>query len=67
MTETPDLIACPRCKKPLLRSAVRGHLESCSKEKKIDKKKEKVNGDTNGEPSTNKKKRKLDDGKAHKF
>jgi hypothetical protein len=63
MTETPDLVPCPRCKKPFLRSAVRGHLESCSTEKKVDKKKDKPNGETNGEPNGNKKKRKLEDGK----
>jgi hypothetical protein len=67
MTETPDLVPCPRCKKTFLRSAVLGHLESCSKEKKADKKKERVNGETNGEPTANKKKRKLDDGKVHPF
>lgn len=33
----------------------------------MDKKKEKVNGETNSEPSGNKKKRKLDDGKVTSF
>ena len=68
MTESPDLISCPRCKRPILRQAVRSHLESCSKEKKVEKKKEKSNEDGKETPhgeqaaTPTKKKRKHDDG-----
>ena len=68
MTDSPDLISCPRCKRPILRLAIRSHLESCSKEKKVEKKNEKANEDgkeiPHGEQATmpTKKKRKNDDG-----
>jgi hypothetical protein len=72
MIETPDLISCPLCKRPILRQSVRQHLESCTKEKKPEKKKERVNGEikdtsNNGDlaattTTANKKKRKSDDG-----
>ena len=28
--ESPDLVSCPKCKRPILRHAVKGHLESCT-------------------------------------
>lgn len=33
MNESPDLISCPNCNRPILRHAVQGHLASCGKEK----------------------------------
>ena len=73
MNESPDLIACPKCSRPILRHAVKGHLESCgtSKDsgKKIGNEKDKVNGNTkvttNGEIAVmppKSKKRKHDEG-----
>jgi hypothetical protein len=74
MDESPDLINCPNCSRPILRQAVKGHLESCTKEKPVPKKTTGGNNDrTNGVPeketngdtsvvSAKSKKRKHDDG-----
>jgi hypothetical protein len=73
MNESPDLISCSKCNRPITRNGISKHLESCVKEK-ISKKtmndKDKVNGDGNGTPNgeiavmpAKGKKRKHEDGK----
>jgi hypothetical protein len=76
MNETPDLISCPKCSRPIMRHAVKEHLDSCGKVSKNAGKmvgrneKDKANGASKGTPSgeiavipTKPKKRKHDDGK----
>ena len=73
MDESPDLINCPNCNRPILRHAVKDHLDACTKEKPAPKKttggnSDKVNGagkETNGDNTpapTKNKKRKHEDG-----
>jgi hypothetical protein len=73
MNESPDLISCSKCNRPITRNGMSKHLESCGKEKSSKKKitgdKDKVNGDRKGTPSgeiavmpAKTKKRKNDDG-----
>lgn len=77
MNESPDLISCSKCHRPILRHAVKEHLESCVKEKSVQKKSndnDKVYGDgketPNGEIAVmpaKSKKRKHDDGMTLNF
>jgi hypothetical protein len=69
INETPDLVSCPTCIRPIIRHAVKQHMETCGKEKpaaKSSTKADKVSGKSipNREiavmPSKTKK-RKLDD------
>jgi hypothetical protein len=73
MNESPDLISCSKCNRPITRNGMSKHLESCVKEKISKKKttsdKDKVNGDGKGTPNgeiavmpAKSKKRKPDDG-----
>jgi len=73
MNESPDLISCPKCSRPIIRHAVKEHLESCGKAKETSKnarnEKDKVNGNgksiPNGEIAVmppKSKKRKHDEG-----
>lgn len=71
MNESPDLISCSKCNRPITRNGISKHLESCVKEK-ISKKtmNDKVNGNGNGTPNgeiavmpVKTKKRKHEDGK----
>jgi len=44
MDETPDLVSCPKCERPIIRHAIKMHLEGC-KGKETSKK---LNGTSNG-------------------
>jgi hypothetical protein len=35
MNESPDLVSCPKCDRPILRHALKTHLVSCEKEKPV--------------------------------
>jgi hypothetical protein len=35
MNESPDLVSCPKCYRPILRHALKTHQESCEKEKPV--------------------------------
>jgi len=74
MNESPDLVSCSKCNRPITRNALSKHLETCVKEniskKKSASDKDKVNGDGKATPSgeiavmpAKSKKRKQDDGK----
>ena len=74
MEEVPDLVNCSKCSRPILRHALKNHLESCTKEKPVAKKTTAEKGDKvdgvgkekpNGEIAVmvaKSKKRKHDDG-----
>ena len=67
MQETPDLINCPNCSRPIIRHAAKSHLEDCVKEKPSLVKVVQENGKSmpNGEIAVmpvKSKKRKIDDG-----
>jgi hypothetical protein len=73
MNESPDLVSCPKCSRPILRHAVKEHLESCGKAKdmgnKVGSVKDKANGNGKSTPNgeiavmaPKGKKRKLDEG-----
>lgn len=77
MDESPELVSCPHCKRPIIRHALKDHVESCLKKKSmaktpattngVDKEhaKESNKGTPNGEISATpqkSKKRKHDDG-----
>jgi len=55
MNESPDLISCPKCSRPILRHAVKEHLESCGLAKETGKQvgsdKDKTNGNGKGTPN----------------
>jgi hypothetical protein len=57
--ESPDLVSCPKCNRPILRHALKGHLDSCTGEQAPAKKaakvkgKDKVNGTGTGSGSGN--------------
>ena len=38
MNETPDIVSCPKCDRPILRHRVKEHVQSCVKEKPSSKK-----------------------------
>jgi len=71
MDESPDLVLCPKCHRPILRHALKEHADKCTKPKTAAKKgvngtdKDKSNGKSvNGEIAVlpKAKKRKHDDG-----
>ena len=55
MNESPDLVSCSKCNRPITRNALSKHLESCVKEnvskKKSTSDKDKVNGDGKETPN----------------
>jgi hypothetical protein len=44
MNESPELVSCPHCKRPIIRHALQDHVESCLKKKSVAK----ISASTNG-------------------